>query len=573
MMRWMALVGLVACGDSSELPCRDGFARNASGLCDPIDSGEGDSGSVDTEAADPDAALLPLDAPQLLRRLSLDLRGVLPSIEELDAVEADPGALDGLRDAYLEDPRLADRLLSLFAEQWHTQVDEYLVFYKEYQELAVDSNNEYPFERSVGNEPLQLMVHVATENLPWSEIVTADYTMSNPLLSSIWSIDYPEGAEGWQKSTYTDGRPAAGILSTNGLWWRYYTTYSNFNRGRVAALTRLLICEDYLARPVVLENAVGGDDEDIESALRSSPYCMGCHNTLDPIAASLFGFWVANEFNIFEIDTYHPEREPLGEMLLDVTPQWYGQPVNNLQELGLAIADDPRFPRCTAQRMAQALWRREVGLEDFQRVELLRQDFLAGEMRLLSLLRAVTDTPVYRAGALSEEASESQLEIEATTRMMTSPMLASVVEDLTGFAWTWQGFEQMDNDTYGYRIQAGGVDGAYVAAPQATPSMNWVLAWSRLAEAGASKVVERELQQSQEAELLSLVELETTSDDPEFAAQLLALHWRFYAQRASEEWLEQVRALWEAMDDEMGAQEAWVGLLLALLCDPEFTSY
>ena len=42
-------------------------------------------------AATRDAALVPLDAPRLARRLSLDLRGVLPSTEELDAVEADPG--------------------------------------------------------------------------------------------------------------------------------------------------------------------------------------------------------------------------------------------------------------------------------------------------------------------------------------------------------------------------------------------------------------------------------------------------------------------------------------------------
>ena len=31
-----------------------------------------------------------LEGPRLLRRISLDLRGVLPSIAELDAVEANP---------------------------------------------------------------------------------------------------------------------------------------------------------------------------------------------------------------------------------------------------------------------------------------------------------------------------------------------------------------------------------------------------------------------------------------------------------------------------------------------------
>ena len=47
-----------------------------------------------------------------------------------------------------------------------------------------------------------------------------------------------QGATGWQVSRYTDGRPAAGVLSTNGLWWRYYSTVSNLNRSRAAAISR-----------------------------------------------------------------------------------------------------------------------------------------------------------------------------------------------------------------------------------------------------------------------------------------------------------------------------------------------
>lgn len=58
-----------------------------------------------------------LPAPRLLRRMSLDLRGILPSAAELDAVEADPSQLDALRDAWLEDPRFEDRLVDLLAER------------------------------------------------------------------------------------------------------------------------------------------------------------------------------------------------------------------------------------------------------------------------------------------------------------------------------------------------------------------------------------------------------------------------------------------------------------------------
>ena len=62
-------------------------------------------------APDPYAALLPLDAPRLLRRSSLDLRGVLPSAEELDAVAADPDQLGLIRASWFEDPRFQDRFV------------------------------------------------------------------------------------------------------------------------------------------------------------------------------------------------------------------------------------------------------------------------------------------------------------------------------------------------------------------------------------------------------------------------------------------------------------------------------
>ena len=87
-----------------------------------------------------------LPAPRLLRRMSLDLRGVLPTVEELDRVEADPDALGELRDAYLADPRFEERLVDLLAERWLTRVDEFLIGHNEYPELATARENEFPHQ-------------------------------------------------------------------------------------------------------------------------------------------------------------------------------------------------------------------------------------------------------------------------------------------------------------------------------------------------------------------------------------------------------------------------------------------
>lgn len=520
-----------------------------------------------------ESALVELDAPRLLRRLSLDLRGVLPSVEELDAVEADPAALESYRDAWLSDPRLEARLADMLAEQWHTRVDEYLVKYEEYRALENNPYNEFPFERAVADEPLRLMAHIVVTDRPWTEVVTADYTMANELLASVWSVEREPG-EGWTVARYHDGRPAAGVLATNGLWWRYYTTVSNVNRGRVAAIARLLTCTDYLSRPISLVEAPAlGDADGIEEALRTNPYCQGCHSSLDPAASALFGFWVANEYNIDEIDSYHPERERMGEQMMGSAPAWFGTPVAGLGELGQAIAHDPRFDRCAVQNFAQALWHREVEISDFERIESLRQTFVEEGLLVRALLSAITDTPQYRAGGLLPDADAETLERENTLRLVTPEQWTTLIEDLTGFEWDVNGFTQMLNDTYGFRVLAGGVDGNFVTRPQRTPSLTWALTIQRLAEAASYHAVQEELYGSGEHHLFQHVTQQSRPGDADFDLELSELCWRLYGVRPDAERLDALSSLWTAVAAEDDPGAAWQATLTAMLRDPEMGGF
>lgn len=517
--------------------------------------------------------LVPLPAPLLLRRMSLDLRGVVPTTEELDRVEADPAALEELRDAYLDDPRLEERLVSFLGEQWLTRLDRFEI---PYSDFGLAAEQEFEFERSVGEEPLRLMARVAVDDRPWSDIVTADHTMANELLAGIWPLEYPDGATGWQEATYTDGRPGVGVLATNGLWWRYVTNASNANRARVAAITRLLLCDDILSRPISFSAGVVSlaDAEGTATAIRTQESCIVCHSTIEPLAATLFGFGTSISYNGLEASYYHPEREYDGETTLGVAPGYFGEPIVGLGELGPSIARDPRFWQCTARNMTQALWRRDVELSDFDRVESLRTEFLLEGGTLKPLLAAIVDTPEYKAGALAPSASAADLDRERTARMMTADQLASTVADLTGFVWTWDGFEQMANDDYGYRVLAGGVDGYNVSRPQVEPSLTWALTIKRLAEAGADYAVGQDLAEgASERRILQHVSLATVPGDAAFTTELEELHWRLYARRPEAERIAAAVALWEAVEAEDGARAAWSGLVSAMLRDPEFVGY
>jgi hypothetical protein len=499
--------------------------------------------------------------------MSLDLLGVLPSNADLDAVEADPAALADLRDAMLEDPRLEDRLVSLLAERWHTRVDTFDIHHYDYD---LPDEQEFAFERDVGEEPLRLMAHVVTTDRPWTDIVTADYTMSTDLLAGIWPLDYPTDVTGWQVATYTDGRPAVGVLATNGLWWRYTTSSFNLSRSRVAAAARLLTCYDMLERPISFAATPSLLDADgTATAIHTEDTCQACHSAIEPAAAAMFGFVPTSSVNVDEVETYHPEREPLGPALLGVTPAWFGTPIDGLAELGPAIAADPRFPGCAVQTFAAALWRREVDTADDARLDALRVAFVDGGMQVRPLLRDILAAPTWQAGGFDDAADDTTVARERTRRLLSPDVLTSAVEDLTGFRWTERGFDQLQNDEHGYRVLAGGVNGVNVLRPQEDPGLTWTITVRRLAEAAADTAFAGGVDG---VALLDGVSDADRPGDPAFDAALAALAWHLYAERPTAEDLSAWEELWSAVEAEEGAEAAWTALLAAMLQDPAFVA-
>lgn len=523
---------------------------------------------VESPAAE---VLVELDPPRLLRRLSLELRGTLPTVEELDAVEADPSLLDSYQAQFLDDDRFEERYVRLLAERWRTRLDK---FELQYYDFDLEPEQEYEFDRAVGEEPLRLMAHVAVNDLPWTDIVTADYTMANELLGSIWPLEYPTDGSGWEVSRYTDGRPAGGVLTTNGLWWRYITNISNMNRARVAAISRLLLCQDMLARPVSLSGAVALSDENgTANAIKSNDGCISCHSAIEPLASSLFGFWTVISYNPDELSTYHAERERMGEEYLGYEPGYFGKPLGGLVDLGPAIANDSRFYWCAAEGTAEVFWHRSIDEDDFDQIEALRQSFVDNDILMRPLIDAVLDTPEWRAGALTDEATEADEERYLTWRNMSPDLASDAIEDVTGFRWMYEGFDQMDNDDPGYRVLAGGVDGYQVNRTQQDPGMTWALTRQRLAQAAASSVVTADLTAGAERKALQFVTVDSRPGDEDFTAELEALHWRLYAVRADDERLAALGELWTSIHEFAGPTEAWSRTLSVMLRDPEFLGY
>jgi len=519
------------------------------------------NGPVDEPAFVANATMDPL---RLLTRASLDLRGVRPTEDEIRAIEDAPESVEDLIDRFLADPRFEDRMRDLFSEIYLTRADHWYVDGSSY---GADS---IPFAQSVGEEPLHLVARVAAEDLPWTDIVLADWTMANDQLAKGWPTDYPDGETGWRPVHYTDGRPAAGVLATNGMWWRYTTTASNANRGRANAVSRILLCNDYLVRPIFFEPDVDLlDAEAVSDAIRNNESCVNCHSSLDPLASYLFGF-SADYYSATDAAAYHPEREHDYRDYTGVEPSYYGERGYTLTDLAHQIAADPRFPDCAVEQAWELLLRRDATEGDRDAMLRHREVFLASGLRFKALVRSIMDDERYRA-------ADVDLEGGVPAKMVTPDLLATQIEDLTGFRWSYYGYDILRSDLYGLRTLAGGSDGLTVTSNATAPNTTVFLVQQRLAESAAAYAVDTEaLLSPEERRLFTEIGFSEQADDPAIARQVQTLHRRIFGTTVALDGEEVAVGvtLWSSLYAVGGdTMLAWTGVLSALLRDPEILLY
>jgi hypothetical protein len=518
-----------------------------------------------------------LDPREQLVRLSMDLRGYRPSGEELDAIEAHPELYDQYVDRYVSSPEFLDRMMEIFNLAFQTRTGDR---YYNAEDLGLEGIDEQAVARAVGDEPLQLIRHIIENDLPYSEVVTAPYTMTNEVLSAWWGINYPEGSQGWIASDYTDGRPQSGVLSQNTFWHKYPSMGGNANRHRANAISRVLLCDDFLSRPIVLDRlAIDKLTQDPENAIRTTDTCQSCHSSLDPLAGNLFGFFREDpdedEFGDGRI--YRPENELAWKHYSGRAPAWYGTPTSGLQELGEQIAGDPRFVDCAVQTVFEGLTQRHKTDEDWKELQGYRATFELAGLNIRSLVKDIVRSETYRARAVhGDTALEQRL---TTIKLATPAQLASAMERITGYAWTFGGSSLADN-ARGLGVLAGGIDSRTVRNPADSPSLGMALVQERLAQSAAHAVVTHDFD-SERADAPRLLTLVSEADRPEtsraaFEDQMRALYdvaLGLKLDSAATEPAELIELWSNVYSVSASSKTAWTAVVSAVLCDPRIVLY
>ncbi len=570
----------------------------------------------------------PLEPPRIERldpvghlvRASVAVRGLRPTLDEIRAVQADPGALEGLVDGWLASEAFGDTV-----EDWHAEL--YL--------LRDDTNYQLPvvgllaergyhqvdLYRSTTEAPLRLVREVVLEDRPYSEILTADYTVADRVVADIYGLPFDPGGPEWQHTTWVDGRPRSGLLSDSQLWRRHTSNAANYHRGRANFVSRVFLCEDLGDRDVFVEGGVDVSDPDaVAEAVSTQESCVACHDALDPLAAFFWGYKEQIQRNAVmqahelgcewdwslgdpPMGAYRPEHWCYPLKFWDVAeaegwadhglrpPAFFGQPGDDATDLGRMLVEDPRFATCTARTFASWLVQQER--ED------LPEDWVA-ELAEVLVDSGFSAREVVKAVVLSEPFAARRV-VPGEDPLAPAPFAAGLqtlrpeaasraVADLTGFTWKanqdgpdcaadgdtcWGNVDLVTSDVYGFRAMMGGVDGYTVTRPTHTPTPTTLLALRGLAREAAGFVVESDLSLPRaERRLLGRIEAEDR-DEAAVRAQLGDLMARVLGETSPDPAdLDLLLALWTSgASREGGTKEGWKLVVTALLQDPRLVLY
>lgn len=454
---------------------------------------------------------------KLLRRLTLSLAGRLPTAEESSATrEQGLSAVQATLDEVMSEPAFYDRLEEgfndLFLMVGFNGVPERVLGYRNfsktrlwYQEVKFDEIEDEKERRQAGyklagdyrdallQEPYALIKHIVRNDLPFTQIVTADYIMVSPYTARGYGIfdevkDQFEDPEDHMEFipakipalTRRDGKPDqhsesgfyphAGLLTTFHWLKRYPTTETNRNRLRARMYFQHFLGVDIMTLAPRVGDAAAIDAK-YEIPTMQASECVVCHKTIDPIAGLFQDYYDTTAG--MDPGPYSPRKE--GWFTDMFAPGAAGEDLPEderwraLQWLGERTVKDPRFAVAMVEHVYYILTGRKVLVEpedidspgyegrlsayEAQRAEVERiaNDFARQNYNLKAAFKAWSMSKFYRADGLSsaEQSPERLAELDdvGIVRLLSPEQLDRKIEAI--FGWRWNRFGDDLRTLYG----------------------------------------------------------------------------------------------------------------------------
>jgi hypothetical protein len=409
------------------------------------------------------------DNEATLRKASIALVGRLPTEDEVAQVSSgDLLDLDAALDGMLEEDAFYERLTEMYNDHfltdrylrgndavglldtdiypqafWHEEVEDNAnQFDPDFVQLAQEHTND-----SVARAPLELINYIVRNDLPFTEILTADYMMVNAYSAKVYGIDDvdftdPTNPDEWRPGR-AEGVPHAGVLTDPMFLNRFPTTDTNRNRHRSRMALKFFLATDILQladRPVDSGDIIG------TNPTLNNPNCNVCHNNIDPLAGAFQNWDDQGRYAPGEI--WHPEMLPPGYKGETMSPaDW----PNSLQWLAERITADELFALSAVHTAYEGLTGQaplkapnDPNADDFDartamfnaqngEFEQLAAQFRDSDYNYKLLIKRIVTSGWFRAVDAEEDIAE-YAEV-GTARFLTPELLNRKIEAVTTRPW------------------------------------------------------------------------------------------------------------------------------------------
>lgn len=447
----------------------------------------------------PDVLLLTPE--ETLRKAALHLVSRLPTEDEVLAVQdgGEAALADALTAMMTEDTfyeRLIDALNDVFLTDAYVTGGSLNVLNATTPDWAnvlkyFDKMNPLPDDQkkriyqAVAREPLDLIAYIVRNDRPFTEIITANYTVFTPDSAYLYGVaarfddpnDPTELKEGVLKVTRNGKEmtfPHAGIL-TSPMWLnRFPTTPTNRNRHRARKVYDQFLATDVLA---LGSQAIDPDaGADFANPTRDDPTCSQCHIEVDPIAGAFQMFDRNNQEFLLEKPVWFPEMFAPGYQFELMPSDLFA---TGVQWLAQKVAADPRFSLSVTYKMLAALtgqkpaqYPLDTAAADYAQrlvaweaqdtfLRAVAAKFVADGHNLKTVIREIVLSPYYRgvqvSGAPSPE-RQAELALVGTGRLSTPELLAKKIRATTGVRWGGTG-DLLNGE---FKLLYGGIDSSAI---------------------------------------------------------------------------------------------------------------
>ena len=329
------------------------------------------------------------------RKAAINIAGRLPTAEEDARLAQSPEQLEGLLKALLEEEAFYERLKEIFndifvfsvrGQRWFdihffrskdlSSKEPYADdFYEDFSGIhgkfrisdGIGKTLQIgdTIQRSLWEEPLALIAYVARNNRPFTEILTANYTVVNDYSAFAYNRGgqpahlAPSGGwrpiQLWQRvdSPAKTPIPHAGVLSSAAFLAKVPTNSINISRGRAEFVSKHFLATSVLGfaqRPVDSTQLDSGDNPTV-----NNPTCNACHQHLDGLAGAFAGFSFWNHSSYQPQWTEWNDKKYLPSFQGESFPSRAPENLKPLPWVAQRVAADARFPYAMVRRVFEGI--------------------------------------------------------------------------------------------------------------------------------------------------------------------------------------------------------------------------